>query len=52
LTTVGENLAMGGHRLADDVRADRREWLFDLFPVLKEGQSQTAATLSDGEQLS
>jgi branched-chain amino acid transport system ATP-binding protein len=50
LMTVGENLDMGGHRLADDARVERREWLFDLFPVLKERQSQTAATLSGGEQ--
>ncbi|MGB3582009.1 MAG: ATP-binding cassette domain-containing protein [Roseiarcus sp.] len=48
--TVSENLDMGGHRLPDDARAERREWLFDLFPVLKERQTQTAATLSGGEQ--
>jgi branched-chain amino acid transport system ATP-binding protein len=48
--TVSENLDMGGHRLPDNVRAERREWLFDLFPVLKERRSQTAATLSGGEQ--
>jgi len=48
--TVSENLDMGGHRLNDNVRAERREWLFDLFPVLKERRSQTAATLSGGEQ--
>jgi ABC-type branched-subunit amino acid transport system ATPase component len=48
--TVGENLDMGGHRLKDGERAERREWLFSLFPRLKERQSQTAATLSGGEQ--
>jgi branched-chain amino acid transport system ATP-binding protein len=48
--TVSENLDMGAHRLNDNVRAERREWLFDLFPVLKERRSQTAATLSGGEQ--
>jgi hypothetical protein len=48
--TVSENLDIGGHRLNDNVRAGRREWLFDLFPVLKERRSQTAATLSGGEQ--
>ena len=37
--TVGENLDMGGHRLAENARAERREWLFDLFPVLKERQT-------------
>ena len=48
--TVGENLDMGGHGLGDKERGERREWLFDLFPILKERQSQTAATLSGGEQ--
>src|ERR1700734_3419065 len=48
--TVSENLDIGGHRLNDNVRAERREWLFDLFPVLKERRCQTAATLSGGEQ--
>jgi branched-chain amino acid transport system ATP-binding protein len=50
LMTVGENLDMGGHRLGENDRAERREWLFNLFPILKERQSQTAATLSGGEQ--
>jgi branched-chain amino acid transport system ATP-binding protein len=48
--TVRENLDMGGHRLEEKDRAERREWLFDLFPILKERQTQTAATLSGGEQ--
>jgi len=48
--TVSENLDMGGHRLADRDRAERREWLFNLFPILQERQRQTAATLSGGEQ--
>src|ERR1700731_2861620 len=46
LMTVGENLGMGGHGLKDKERAERREWLFNLFPILKARQSQTAATLS------
>jgi branched-chain amino acid transport system ATP-binding protein len=50
LMTVSENLEMGGHRLGEKERADRREWLFNLFPILKERQRQTAATLSGGEQ--
>jgi branched-chain amino acid transport system ATP-binding protein len=45
-----ENLDMGGHRLTEKERSERREWLFDLFPVLKERQSQIEATLSGGEQ--
>ena len=48
--TVRENLDMGGLRLREKDRAGRREWLFDLFPILKERQTQTAATLSGGEQ--
>jgi branched-chain amino acid transport system ATP-binding protein len=50
LMTVSENLEMGGHRLDEKERAERREWLFNLFPILKERQRQTAATLSGGEQ--
>ena len=48
--TVSENLDIGGHRLRDKDRGERREWLLNLFPILKERQSQTAATLSGGEQ--
>jgi branched-chain amino acid transport system ATP-binding protein len=48
--TVGENLDMGGHRLEEKDRTERRNWLFDLFPILRERQTQTAATLSGGEQ--
>ncbi len=50
LMTVGENLDMGGHGLSDTERGERREWLFNLFPILRERQRQTAATLSGGEQ--
>src|ERR1700721_4415384 len=50
LMTVSENLEMGGHRLEDKERRERREWLFALFPILKQRASQTAATLSGGEQ--
>jgi branched-chain amino acid transport system ATP-binding protein len=48
--TVRENLDMGGQRLVKAARAERLEWLFDLFPILKERQSQAAGTLSGGEQ--
>jgi branched-chain amino acid transport system ATP-binding protein len=48
--TVSENLDLGGHRLEDKERGERQEWLFNLFPILKRRQSQTAATLSGGEQ--
>jgi branched-chain amino acid transport system ATP-binding protein len=50
LMTVSENLDMGGHGLGDKERVERREWLFNLFPILKARQRQTAATLSGGEQ--
>jgi branched-chain amino acid transport system ATP-binding protein len=48
--TVRENLDMGGQRLAEKDRAERLEWLFDLFPILRSRQAQTAGTLSGGEQ--
>jgi branched-chain amino acid transport system ATP-binding protein len=48
--TVRENLDMGGQRLAEKDRADRLHWLFDLFPILRARQAQTAGTLSGGEQ--
>jgi branched-chain amino acid transport system ATP-binding protein len=50
LMTVSENLEMGGHGLEDRERDERRQWLFDLFPILKQRRSQTAVTLSGGEQ--
>jgi ABC-type branched-subunit amino acid transport system ATPase component len=48
--TVRENLDLGGYHLADNIRADHLAWLFDLFPILKSRQNQTARTLSGGEQ--
>jgi branched-chain amino acid transport system ATP-binding protein len=48
--TVRENLDMGGLRLERGERAERLDWLFDLFPRLKERLGQTAGTLSGGEQ--
>jgi branched-chain amino acid transport system ATP-binding protein len=48
--TVRENLDIGGQRLKENERTERREWLFDLFPILKQRQTQSAATLSGGEQ--
>ena len=49
--TVIENLNMGAVRRKDrsDVKKDL-EWVFSLFPVLKERIHQTGATLSGGEQ--
>jgi ABC-type branched-subunit amino acid transport system ATPase component len=48
--TVRENLDLGGFHLSDAVRADQLAWLFELFPILKSRQGQTARTLSGGEQ--
>jgi branched-chain amino acid transport system ATP-binding protein len=48
--TVRENLEMGGGRLDEKDRAERSEFLFDLFPILKARARQTAGTLSGGEQ--
>jgi branched-chain amino acid transport system ATP-binding protein len=49
--TVMENLRMGSYVKA--TRADRQkniEWVFDLFPRLKERQKQLGGTMSGGEQ--
>ena len=48
--TVRENLEMGGAWLAPAERAERLEWLYDLFPILKSRARQSAGTLSGGEQ--
>src|SRR3954469_185809 len=49
--TVDENLAMGAY-LQDDaaLNAKNREYVFSIFPRLKERIRQTAGTLSGGEQ--
>jgi branched-chain amino acid transport system ATP-binding protein len=48
--TVRENLDLGGQHLSDADRLKHLNWLFELFPILKERQGQNAATLSGGEQ--
>ena len=48
--TVLENLDLGGNALSNAERDERRAWLFDLFPILKSRTSQSARTLSGGEQ--
>jgi branched-chain amino acid transport system ATP-binding protein len=48
--TVAENLNMGGAHIAESERVGRRDSLFELFPILKARASQTAGTLSGGEQ--
>ena len=49
--SVGENLMLGAGLRKDRAGIERdREWVFSLFPVLKERIGQTAGTLSGGEQ--
>ncbi len=49
--TVSENLAMGAYLLKDAPRVERnREYVFSVFPRLKERLKQMAGTLSGGEQ--
>jgi branched-chain amino acid transport system ATP-binding protein len=49
--TVAENLAMGAYLRRDADRTERnREFVFSIFPRLKERLTQTAGTLSGGEQ--
>ncbi|MDR5856474.1 ATP-binding cassette domain-containing protein [Caballeronia sp. LZ062] len=48
--TVRENLDLGGYHLSNAARAEQLAWLFELFPILESRQSQTARTLSGGEQ--
>ncbi len=49
--TVRENLDMGGYTVRDRRQIeDAMEYVFTLFPRLKERQSQLAGSLSGGEQ--
>jgi branched-chain amino acid transport system ATP-binding protein len=48
--TVRENLDLGGQHLDPAEQTKQLEWLFDLFPILKQRQGQMAQTLSGGEQ--
>ena len=49
--TVDENLAMGAYLQRDRARiASSREYVFSIFPRLKERLAQAAGTLSGGEQ--
>jgi branched-chain amino acid transport system ATP-binding protein len=49
--TVEENLRMGAY-VQQDLKAVKRglEWIFELFPRLKERMNQKGGTLSGGEQ--
>jgi branched-chain amino acid transport system ATP-binding protein len=48
--TVRENLELGGHALPEAECEERLEWLYGLFPILRDRASQVARTLSGGEQ--
>jgi branched-chain amino acid transport system ATP-binding protein len=49
--TVLENLLLGStHTGARPYRAEGLEYVYRLFPILRERQSQVAGTLSGGEQ--
>ncbi len=51
LMSVRENLLMGAYRRRDRVGIQRDlEWVYGLFPILKERQGQRAGSLSGGEQ--
>jgi len=49
--TIRENLDLGSFTLKDnELRQQRMAHVFDIFPILKERQSQDSALLSGGEQ--
>jgi branched-chain amino acid transport system ATP-binding protein len=48
--SVRENLDLGGQHLPAEESATQIAWLFELFPILRDRQSQAAGTLSGGEQ--
>jgi branched-chain amino acid transport system ATP-binding protein len=49
--TVLENLKMGAYIQSDKREArETLDWIFSLFPILRERQRQRAGTLSGGEQ--
>jgi branched-chain amino acid transport system ATP-binding protein len=49
--TVLENLKIGAYLVNDEKQSEARlEWVYDLFPRLKERRKQSAASLSGGEQ--
>ena len=47
--TVLENLKVGAYLRSDDISGDI-QWVYDLFPRLRERRRQVAGTLSGGEQ--
>jgi len=47
--TVRDNLDLGGQHLPPAESEKQIAWLFDLFPILRDGQKQAAGTLSGGD---
>ena len=49
--TVKENLKMGAYSKSNRKTLQKRmDWVFELFPILQERQSQNVVTMSGGEQ--
>jgi branched-chain amino acid transport system ATP-binding protein len=48
--SVRENLDLGGQHFPKSESAKQRAWLYELFPILKARETQSARTLSGGEQ--
>jgi ABC-type branched-subunit amino acid transport system ATPase component len=48
--TIAENLDIGGYRLDRASRAQAKDRMFELFPLLADRRHQKAATLSGGER--
>jgi ABC-type branched-subunit amino acid transport system ATPase component len=48
--SVRENLDLGGWHQTPAQSGKQLDWLFDLFPILRDRQNQEARTLSGGEQ--
>jgi branched-chain amino acid transport system ATP-binding protein len=48
--SVRENLDLAGQHLTKAQAAQQLEWLYDLFPRLRDRERQTARTMSGGEQ--
>jgi branched-chain amino acid transport system ATP-binding protein len=50
LMTVDENLQMAAYTLRDEKVASERDYVYDLFPILRKRRSTLAGNMSGGEQ--
>ncbi len=49
--TVKENIQIGAYKIKDKAKINNKmQWIYKMFPILKERQNQKASTLSGGEQ--